>query len=363
MLRSVIRAAPRVNVLRAAICRPQILTTVRTYQVATAKTVLKTSYDSVEDYSSYKHNLFTHRLPESSAEQSAPLVALHSRLNLPSTFALSTLSQCLNLLFKDDGLANNFGLNTLGKTMLSYYVTEYLLIHYPRLPMSVHNAAVDSLMGTSALYEIGKSWGITVDTTSKLDKFLGEENEFLKYGKLRYISDAEKEKVKETGVEELVDGVTEHSREAEAYASAVRAIIGGLYTHSGEDTAKKFIEDHILSRKIPLDQMFQFSKPSAELVRLCDKLGFDQPISIRLMAETGRASSHPQYLTGVFVGTEKLGEAIGSSLNESKTRAVINALLAYYLYSPINAQGDKIKVPSETNYKFEGIIGIGDVAI
>ncbi|RLV92541.1 54S ribosomal protein L3 mitochondrial [Spathaspora sp. JA1] len=206
--------------------------------------------------------------------------------------------------------------------------------------MSVHNAAVDSLMGVDTLYEIGKSWGITVDVSSKLDKHLAEENEFLKYGKLRYMKDFEKEKIKETGVEELSStSAGQYSREAEAYASAVRSIIGGLYTHSGEETVAKFINDHILSRKIPLDQMFQFSKPSAELVRLCDKLGFTQPISIRLIAETGRASSHPQFLTGVFVGTEKLGEAVGSSLNESKTRAVIN------------------------NYKFEGIIGSGDVAI
>ena len=76
---------------------------------------------------------------------------------------LATLSQCLNLITKpeeSDGLANNFGLNTLGKSLLSYYVTEHLLIHYPRLPMKIHQAAVDSLMGNLALLEIGKTWGL-----------------------------------------------------------------------------------------------------------------------------------------------------------------------------------------------------------
>ena len=256
----------------------------------------------------------------------------------------------------------------MGKTLLSYYVTEYLLLHYPRLPMSIHNAAVDSLMGVETLSEIGRStFGIEVDSVSKLDRFLGQESEFIKYGRLRFLTNDEIEnKVQVDGIEQVLGDSGRNSllkQEDVAYASAVRSIIGGIYTHCGEEAAKQFISDHILSRKLPVEQMFQFDKPIAELIRLCDKLEFKEPVKIRLIAETGRRSAHPQFLAGVFVGNEKLGEGVGSSLKEAQIRASINSLLAYYLYSPISADGNQVKVPSDQEYKFEGVVDGGDVAI
>lgn len=346
-------------------------TSVRFYEVSRPDPSLKTEYDDLTNYGSYRNSIFTHRLPESTAQQSPQLVALHSRLNLPKSYQLSTLSQALNMM-KTEGLANNFGLNTLGKTLLSYYTTEYLLVRYPRLPMPIHNAAVDSLMGVESLYELGKVWGIEIDGTSKLDKKLSQEPDFLQYGKLRFLSEAEKNKITEDGIIELtneesrtVNRATNEfiSKEAEAYASSVRSIIGGLYTHCGEKSTKQFIHDHILSKKLLLEQMFQFSQPTRELARICEKLNLSEPVQIRLMAETGRLSSHAIYVAGVFVGVEKLGEGVGSSLNEAKTRAVVNALMSYYLYTPINEDGEVVKLPSDENYKLEGIVGDGDVAI
>lgn len=332
---------------------------------------LKTEYESINDFGSYKNTIFTHRLPESTAQQSPPLVALHARLALPSSYSLSTLSQALNLNKFQDGLANNFGLNTLGKTLLSYYVSEYLLVKYPRLPMPVHNASVDAYMGVETLYNIGKSWGIQVDNSSKLEKYLSKEQDFIQYGKLRYMSEEFKSEIKEDGVYELSEAEIKSinrnnvhtTRESESYASAVRSIIGGLYTHSGEEETKKFIHNHILSRKLHLEQMFQFSKPTRELVRVCEKLNIKEPVELRLIAETGRLSSHAIYVAGAFAGGEKLGEGIGSSLQEAKTRAVVNALMSYYLYSPINENGEPVKLPSDAAYEFKGIVGPGDVAI
>lgn len=339
------------------------------YQTAQLDKSLGTKYQSLTDYGLYKNSVFTHRLPELTAEQSPPLVALHARLRLPEAYTYSTLSQALNL-DKYGGLANNFGLNTLGKNLLSYYVTEQLLMQYPRLPMAVHNAAVDAYMGPEVLAEIGRAWGIEVDRTSKLQKHLANESETLQYGKLRYLLDGMKEHVEEAGVHELsadelatLDDTSFLSREQDAYASAVRAIIGGMYTHAGEEATKAFIHAQVLSRKVPLTQMFHFSKPTRELARLCDKLGLDAPVEIRLIAETGRLSAHAMYVAGAFCGGEKLGEGVGSSLNEAKTRAVVNALLAYYLYTPVSESGDDIPLPSDAEYRFEGIVGLGDVAI
>lgn len=341
----------------------------RSYQVAKADPFFKTEYDEIDNYGSYKNTRFTHKLPETTAQQSPLLVALHSRLNLPNKYEHSTLSQALNLI-KNEGLANNFGLNTLGKNLLTYYISEYLLMRYPRLPIPVFNVAINAYMGVDSLYEVGKSWGIEVDVTSKLDKHLSQENELLKYGRLRFLEDNEKTKITEDGIVELneyesktIKGNNFISSESEAYASSVRSIIGGLYTHCGEESAKKFIYDHVLSRKVEFESMFQFSKPTRELTRICEKLNLTEPISIRLIAETGRLSSHAIYVTGVFVGNQKLGEGVGSSINESKTRAVVNSLLSYYLYTPIDESGNPIKLPSDENYKFEGIVGEGDVAI
>lgn len=339
---------------------------VRFYHVNRPDKSLKTEFRDITDYGSYKNTIFTHRLPESSAQQSPLLVSLHARLQLPKSYSYSTLSQALNLN-KYQGLANNFGLNTLGKNLLSYYVSEYLLVRFPRLPMTIHNAAVDSYMGVNTLYEIGKAWGIETDTSSSLEKHLAQESHLLQYGKLRYLTEDAKAEANdlEPGVSRLSthEITTNTSTEAQAYASAVRSIIGGLYTHCGEDVAKTFINYHILSRKLPLESMFQFSRPTRELVRVCDKLGMNLAIDIRLMAETGRLSAHAVYVAGAFCGNEKLGEGVGLSLNEAKTRAVVNALMSYYLYSPINENGDPVKLPSDEGYEFEGIVGTGDVAI
>lgn len=349
---------------------PTSRTFVASYHVTQLDKSLNTKYDSLTDYGSYKNSIFTHRLPESTAQQSPPLVALFARLRLPESYTYSTLSQALNLN-KYGGLANNFGLNTLGKTLLSYYVSEHLLMKYPRLPMTVHNAAVDAYMGPETLSEIGRSWGIEVDASSNLQKHLAQEPEALQYGKLRFLAEDAKEQVRESGIHELsqeevatLDRATNTylSKEQDAFASAVRAIIGGLYTHAGEDATREFIRAHILSRKVPLTEMFQFSKPTRELARICEKLELQDPLEVRLIAETGRLSAHAIYVAGAFTGGEKLGEGVGSSLNEAKTRAVVSALLSYYLYSPVNQDGNAVKLPSDQNYQFEGVVGLGDVA-
>lgn len=332
----------------------------------------KITYSSVGDYGSYKANIFTHRLPESTAEQSPALVSLHNRLRLPKSYTLSTLSQALNC-DQSTGLVNNYGLSILGSNLLSYYVSEYLLMNYPRLPLTVHNEATNAYLGPYTLAAIGRGWGIEADTLSKLQKYLANEPEFMIYGRLRYLTDEQKENAhNEEGVEELSEKEmgsfdkntnTYLTKEEDAYAEAVKAVVGGMYTHAGEEATKDFIQAHILSRRVPLHEMFQFSKPTRELTRLCEKLELEDPLEIRLIAESGRLSTNSMYVAGAFSGGHKLGEGVGGSLNEAKTRAVVHALLSYYLYTPVNEEGNRIKLPHEDNYKFEGIVGTGDVAI
>ncbi|CUS20534.1 LAQU0S01e08790g1_1 [Lachancea quebecensis] len=297
-------------------------------------------------------------VPEELASKSPSLVTLHKRLSLPDSFQLSTLARCLtcrssrlpsDLNAPSSGAAftstvptNNFydnhGLNIFGKNLLTYHVTRQTMAKYPRLPTVVLNAAVDAYISQSVLASIGKSWGIELENSSVLDRYLREEPIQVSLGKLRFFNNALK---REDGVELI----TSHNfSEEAAYALAVRSVIGALwaYTHETDPTfAFKFIDDHILSRKLDVTRIFQFEQPTRELAVLCRRENLSPPVS-KLLAESGRLSKAPVFIVGVFSGAEKLGEGFGSSLKEAKARAATDALMKWYCYEPVQGQAPVI---------------------
>lgn len=293
-------------------------------------------------------------LTEEEASQSALLVALHKRLELPKEFKLSTLARCLTCRSSQNKLVDNYGLNILGKNLLSYYVSEHLLVQYPRLPTVILNTAINSYISAESLASIGEhAWGIEVDSTSSLQKYLSEEPIEYSYGKLRFVPvNSQSEK----GVTKLSGGKHEYETKT-AYGLATRSIIGALYASTkSEQATKKFINDHILSRKLDVSRMFEFEQPTRELSRLCKREGFEVPIA-RLLAENGRTTKNPVFVVGVFSGKNKLGESFGSSLKEAKIRASVNALKNWYLYKPLDP-----KVPSDESYK-PGLVDHGAVIV
>ncbi|RMY99345.1 hypothetical protein D0860_08318 [Hortaea werneckii] len=136
-----------------------------------------------------------------------------------------------------------------------------------------------------------------------------------------------------------------------ASASFIRALVGALYLHAGIPAAKNFHTSHILSRHLPLGPLFAFTHPTRDLSRLCAREGLEPPVA-RLLSETGRHSRTPVFVVGVYSGKEKLGEGVGSSLNEGRVRAAGNALRGWYLYSPPESE---VMVPSEVEGAFEGV--------
>jgi dsRNA-specific ribonuclease len=128
----------------------------------------------------------------------------------------------------------------------------------------------------------------------------------------------------------------------DAHANFVRALVGALQLHTGRAGAKKFFTNHFLSRILNLSQLFDFRYPTRDLSRLCLREGFERPVA-RLISESGRHSAHPIFVVGVYSGRDKLGEAVGGSLEEAKNRAATAALKGWYLYSPM-----EVTVPSET---------------
>ncbi|SCU89171.1 LANO_0D04104g1_1 [Lachancea nothofagi CBS 11611] len=297
-------------------------------------------------------------VPEELATQSASLSTLHKRLRLPDIFPKSTLARCLTcrssqlsseLNAPSNGAAfpntvptNNFydnhGLNIFGKNLLTYHVTRQIMAKYPRLPTVVLNAAVDAYISQNVLASVGKSWGIELENTSVLDRYIKEEPIQLSLGRLRFFNNTLK---KEDGVE-LIMG--QNFSEEAAFALAVRSVIGALWAYTHEKNpalAFKFIDDHILSRKLDVSKIFQFEQPTRELAVLCRRENLEAPIS-KLLAESGRNSKAPVFIVGVFAGSEKLGEGFGSSLKEAKARAATDALTKWYCYEPVKGQASVI---------------------
>ncbi|KAK6391722.1 hypothetical protein LTR65_004216 [Meristemomyces frigidus] len=97
------------------------------------------------------------------AAQSAKLSALHARLSLPSKLPLQTLARCLIDPSADPRTGyNNAPFAVLGQDLLGYYTSEYLMCHYPRLPMPVLFAAQYAYVGNATLGAMRAEWGVEV---------------------------------------------------------------------------------------------------------------------------------------------------------------------------------------------------------
>ena len=323
--------------------------------------------------------------PPSLAVTSAKLSALHARLNLSSRFPLNTLSRCLIDASADPHPSfNNAALSILGTNICGYYASEAILCRYPRLPTSVLFAAMWAYCGPKTLTALRREWGVEVAAAPG-----GEvDSGYLQCTRLvagnsdadgtgTYLKDANKDaqnsvKGWRRGVssktmlyDEFGDPPSDtyqepdptnppylhfedpelHSKRAvtveRASTNFVRAVVAAVYLHCGKKSAKEFFNVHIQSRHLDISQLFEFQQPTRDLSRLCAREGFESPIA-RILSETGRHSRHPVFVVGVFAGKNKLGEGIGSSLDEARFRAAVAALKGWYLYSPM-----EFRVPSD----------------
>lgn len=302
--------------------------------------------------------------PPSAALESAKLAALHARLGITKKLPLQTMARTLVDPSADPNKHfNNGALAQLGGSIISYHVAEWLLCSYPRLPMTVLFAAQYAYSGPKTLQLVAREWGVETAAApgdevdpgllqfSKLEpgaKFLTQRDG----GSVRPDSKAFYRKGMSSRVvydDEFGDTIPKLQDQNEplptelAYSSFVKAVIGGIYMHSGGEAAKTFIKRHILSRHLDMTRLFQFKFPVRELARLCNREGFEYPVA-RMLSETGRLSRHPVYVVGIYSGRDKLGEGSGPSLAEAKTRACVASLKSWYLYSP----GKDVAVPSDT---------------
>lgn len=293
-------------------------------------------------------------IDESAARKSAALLALHARLELGDKFAFSTLARALVSGTANVQFMNNEGMSHFGKNLLSFYVHEYFMIKYPRLPPNVLRHVVKIYTSVDSLAKLGRSWGVEADTSSPFTRYISDKSETDLLGKLIY---TEASTVKEDGVVEISKG-PETTDLNGAMGHFVRALVAGVHAHGGIESSKTFIHKFIIQpRKLDIASIMAFDQPTRELAVLCAREGLERPIS-RLMSETGRYSKAPVFVVGVFSGNRKMGEGQGASLKEARTRAAVHALKSWYLYSPVNA-----KLPSDEEFKGVEYVDSGVVIV
>ena len=337
--------------------------------------------------------------PVEAARESAKLAALHARLYLPSRVPVETVARALVDASADPNPNfNNSSLAALGNDLLTYYTSEHLICTYPRLPMAVLFAAMYAYAGPKTLAAMAREWGVEhaaapggeVDpgllqykrvppmtditgraggaggaggaaaTTTTTTTTTGETTEpvtgttrsqdhhkWRKSISSRVVYDNEfGEPVRDPRLQRqdetaaTTPQATQGVPAEDASAKFVQAVLGSIYLHAGRPAAKRFFEQHLLSRHLNLAEPFTFSQPGRDLNKLCAREGFDPPVA-RILSETGRLSRHPVYVVGIYSGPDKLGEGSGASLLEARTRAAVAAIKSWYLYSPLH-----VRVPS-----------------
>ncbi|KAF4974370.1 hypothetical protein FZEAL_8702 [Fusarium zealandicum] len=299
------------------------------------------------------------------AAGSAKLAALHARLSLSNKIPLETLARALVVPSADQNPSfNNSNLAFLGSTFINYHVLEYLVCKWPRLPMSLLYEALRAYAGKESLHQIARRWGVEAAAApgEEVDPGLLQWKPVAsglqtRWGYVRAEAAVTERYEARRGISSRVvldddfgdtvqkpltgeEGYNHYQHEA--YSSLVQAVIGAIYTHCGREATRDFVKSHVLSRQVDVSSMFEFKLPTRELAMLCAREGFDAPTA-RLESETGRLSRTPVFVVGIYSGAEKLGEGSGPSLDVARWKASMNALKAWYLYSPSN----KVRVPSD----------------
>lgn len=337
------------------------------------------------------------------AQQSAKLAALHARLGLSQRLPLETLARALVDASADPSPRfNNASLAYLGATLIHYHVSEWLLCKYPRLPMVILYGAMKAFAGPQALADVARQWGVEAAAVpgAEVDPGLlqyslqhdrqvirrwgyqrAEAKNLKKYKwrhgissrvvldddfgdtvdeaqgegpRPRELEDGEEGSVASdfdeggnydanaTDLGGSMDAAAKTKLSDDAHANAVRAVAGAVYAHGGREAVRSLVRAHVLSRQLDLERLFRFKLPTRELTYLCARENFEPPVA-RLESETGRQSRTPVFVVGIYSGQDKLGEGAAASLDHARAKAAMNALKAWYLYSP----GENVRVPSD----------------
>ncbi|KAJ2157722.1 54S ribosomal protein L3 mitochondrial [Coemansia sp. RSA 552] len=220
--------------------------------------------------------------------------ALSARLDL-SFASEDTMKQvCTHRSYEQGRLASNERMQWVGKRVLNLYVGEYLAAKYPNLPVEVLQDVQHANYGLTNLAEIGRHFGM-----GPAMRWESVEREAPQVGLTKVLG------------------------------KAVQALVGAVYQEQGAAAARRFVHAHVLSRPVDVEAVMQIKRPKLTLLHLARKKNLERPVA-RIMKETGRFTSSPVFVVGVFSGTRMLGMGFGSSLKMAEHRAAKDALLKHY---------------------------------
>ncbi|KAJ3097205.1 hypothetical protein HDU97_005090 [Phlyctochytrium planicorne] len=240
----------------------------------------------------------THAIAEEKAKVAA--FVARSGLALPQSTLIEALTHRSH---KDASLhVQSDRFHLLGEKVVGFLVSEYVFSKYPTLPSQAMSSLVDSYTSSYTMANIGKNLGVpSVMRSSPHTDF----SSYIKIGK---------------------DGI---EKESKVLGKMVLSLIGALYSEQGMKAAKGFVSAHILSREMDVSLHLKLANPKGLLRDVLKKLQKPSPVS-RLLKETGRLSSTPVFIVGVYSGVEKLGEGYGSSMAMAETRAARNAIEKHF---------------------------------
>ena len=240
-------------------------------------------------------------------ETDAALKAFSARsgIDLPSNVLLNALTH--RSYKSQDDSSERYKL--MGRSALSYFVTESVMCQYPKLPEGACFSIVQSLIGGSACSSVGKQLGVTLVMRWKNV----EEQKAEQFLKKRLAKKEER--------------VAADLGEAAAVGSVVESLIGALHQETGAKSARNFIKAHFLSRSIDMDAhvdlYLKLQEPRLLLWRICKTKGLAPPVA-RLMKESGRLSVSPIFIVGMYSGVTKVGEGYGSSKKMAEKKVFEN---------------------------------------
>ncbi|OMJ17544.1 54S ribosomal protein L3, mitochondrial [Smittium culicis] len=236
------------------------------------------------------------------------LSAFQSRLGLPFNNQSILESALSHSSAEEEGIEDNSKLIWLGKRAINLYVGEYIEAKYPNLPVDKMQDLLEYSSGVQALSSLARIFGL---------QFL------IKWKAPEMFEDS---KIGETKV----------------LGKTVQALVGAIYQDLGKNEAKNFIYKHLLSLKMDISPIMQFNEPKRMLVALSKRRNIEKPVS-RMLKETGRFTSSPVFIVGMFSGEHKIGEGFGSSIKMAEYRAAKDALIRYY-----GREEKEFSIPSST---------------
>ncbi|KAJ3104979.1 hypothetical protein HK100_003972, partial [Physocladia obscura] len=213
---------------------------------------------------------------------------------------------------------------SLGQRLLAFHVTQFLLLSYPRLPAHALDSLLLAYTGDRALAHLGRNIGVELIMRWKQSS----------HGETASLTDPK------------LPG------QAVVIARVIQSLVGALYLEKGASAVAFFIKTHILSRSVDVAAHLQLSKnPKATLRAVLKEFNRELPVS-RLLNETGRLSTNPVFIVGVYSGIDQIGQGYGSSMAMAETRACKNALEKHFVQHIKDIDEEKLLVADEEALSF-----------